>query len=68
MGFTALDGLAMGTRSGSIDPGVLLHLLRNGMQVNEVEALLYKKSGLLGMSGTSSDVRDLLASGDPRCR
>jgi acetate kinase len=65
MGFTALDGLVMGTRSGSIDPGVLLHLLRNGMQVNEVEALLYKKSGLLGISGTSSDVRDLLASGDP---
>jgi acetate kinase len=65
MGFTALDGLVMGTRTGSIDPGVILHLLRNGMQVGEVETLLYKKSGLLGLSGTSSDVRDLLASDDP---
>jgi len=65
MGFTALDGLAMGTRTGSIDPGVVLHLLRNGMQLGEVETLLYKKSGLLGLSGASSDVRDLLASDDP---
>jgi acetate kinase len=65
MGFTALDGLPMGTRTGSIDPGVVLHLVRNGMSAEEVEALLYKKSGLLGISGTSSDVRDLLASSEP---
>lgn len=65
MGFTALDGLVMGTRIGSIDPGVVLHLLRNGMDADAIETLLYKKSGLLGLSGTSSDVRDLLASDDP---
>lgn len=65
MGFTALDGLPMGTRTGSLDPGVVLHLVRNGMSADEVETLLYKKSGLLGISGTSSDVRDLLESSDP---
>jgi acetate kinase len=64
MGFTALDGLPMGTRTGSLDPGVVLHLIRSGMGADEVESLLYKKSGLLGISGASSDVRDLLASGD----
>ena len=62
MGFTALDGLPMGTRTGSIDPGVVLHLMRSSMSVDAVETLLYKKSGLLGISGTSSDVRDLLES------
>jgi acetate kinase len=66
MGFTALDGLPMGTRTGSIDPGVLLHLMNAGMCAKELETLLYKKSGLLGMSGISSDVRDLLGSEDPR--
>ena len=62
MAFTALEGLAMGTRSGSIDPGVLLHLLdQEKMAVGELTNLLYKQSGLLGISGISSDMRDLLA-------
>jgi len=65
MGFTALDGLPMGTRTGSLDPGVVLHLLRSGMSVTDVETLLYKASGLLGLSGESCDVRDLLASESP---
>jgi acetate kinase len=65
MGFTALDGLPMGTRCGSLDPGVVLHLLRQ-MGATEVEDLLYTKSGLLGLSGLSSDVRELLASAAPR--
>ena len=60
MGFTALDGLPMGTRSGDIDPGVLLYLLQEqGMSPDEVSDLLYHKSGLLGISGISSDMRDL---------
>jgi acetate kinase len=62
MGFTALDGLAMGTRTGSLDPGVVLHLLRSGMSLTAVETMLYNKSGLLGISGVSSDLRDLLES------
>lgn len=63
MGFTALDGLPMGTRSGSLDPGLVLHLLdHEGMSVEEVSNLLYKRSGLLGVSGISSDMRDLLES------
>jgi acetate kinase len=67
MGFTALEGLPMGTRAGSIDPGVILHLLtERRMAPDAVTELLYKKSGLLGMSGVSSDVRDLLASDSPR--
>ncbi len=67
MSFTALDGLVMGTRCGSIDPGVLLYLQRQrGMSVREVEDLLYHRSGLLGVSGLSSDMRALLASDDPR--
>jgi acetate kinase len=67
MGFTALEGLPMGTRTGAIDPGVILHLLsERGMSVAGVTDLLYKQSGLLGMSGVSSDVRDLLASDSPR--
>jgi acetate kinase len=66
MGFTALEGLPMGTRTGSIDPGVILHLMtERGMSIAEVTELLYKKSGLLGLSGVSSDVRDLLASASP---
>lgn len=66
MGFTALEGLPMGTRSGSIDPGVVLHLMQQeGMSPKEVEALLYQRSGLLGMSGISGDVRELLESSAP---
>jgi acetate kinase len=60
MGFTALDGLMMGTRCGALDPGVVLHLQTQlGMSAAEVEDLLYKKSGLLGVSGISSDMRAL---------
>mgnify|MGYP001127173478 CR=1 FL=1 len=63
MGFTAVDGLPMGTRTGAMDPGVLLFMFDElGMSVRDVERLLYHESGLLGMSGISSDVRDLLAS------
>lgn len=62
-GFSALDGLLMGTRCGSLDPGAILHLLDvDGMGVVELEDLLYRKSGLLGVSGISHDMRDLLAS------
>lgn len=69
MGFTPLDGLMMGTRSGSIDPGVLLHLLAvRGMEVAELRDLLANQSGLLGVSGISNDVRELEASQDPRAR
>lgn len=63
MSFSALDGLPMGTRCGSIDPGVILHLLRLGWTGAQIEDLLYNKSGLLGLSGESNDVRALLASG-----
>jgi acetate kinase len=67
MGFTALEGLPMGTRTGAIDPGVILHLMgERRMSLAAVTELLYKKSGLLGMSGVSSDVRDLLASAESR--
>lgn len=66
MGFTAVDGLPMGTRTGAMDPGVLLFMFDElGMSVREVERLLYHESGLLGMSGVSSDMRDLLASDVP---
>jgi acetate kinase len=69
MGFTALDGLMMGTRSGSLDPGVTLYLMdQRGMDARAVENLLYNQSGLLGVSGISSDMRTLLASSDPRAR
>ena len=69
MGFSALDGLPMGTRCGQLDPAVVLHLLTTeGMSVAEVEALLYRKSGMLGLSGVSSDFRELLASEEPRAR
>jgi acetate kinase len=67
MGFTALDGLPMGTRCGALDPGVLLYLLdRHGMDARALERLLYQESGFLGVSGVSSDMRALLASPDPR--
>jgi acetate kinase len=63
MGFTALEGLPMGTRCGSVDPGVLLHLLEHGkMTVEGLTDLLYHRSGLLGISGVSADMRDLLGS------
>ncbi|MGR3321835.1 MAG: acetate/propionate family kinase [Pseudooceanicola sp.] len=69
MGFTALDGLPMGTRSGQIDPGVLLYLLeQEGMSLSEVTGMLYKQSGLLGLSGISHDMRTLLASDAPEAR
>lgn len=69
MSFTALDGLCMGTRPGSIDPGAILYLFQNlGLSVKEVETILYKKSGLLGLSGVSNDMRDLLASTEPDAR
>lgn len=69
LGFTALDGLCMGTRPGSLDPGVVLHLFQTvGLSAKEVETLLYKKSGLLGISGISNDMRDLLESGEPAAR
>jgi acetate kinase len=63
MSFTAVDGLPMGTRSGAIDPGVILYLLtERGMSIDEVTDLLYHRSGLLGVSGISNDMRKLLAS------
>ena len=66
MGFSPLDGLVMGTRCGSLDPGVILYLLEHeGMKATEVTDLLYEKSGLLGVSGVSDDMRDLLASAEP---
>ena len=69
MGFTALEGLMMGTRSGSLDPGVVLHLINHyGMDARAIEDLLYRRSGLLGVSGISSDMRTLRASADPRAR
>jgi acetate kinase len=69
LGFTALDGLCMGTRPGAIDPGVVLYLFQNlGLTAKDVEAILYKKSGLLGISGTSNDMRDLLDSREPGAR
>jgi acetate kinase len=69
LGFTALDGLCMGTRPGSVDPGVILHLFQTvGLSAKEVETILYKKSGLLGVSGISNDMRDLLDNPDPGAR
>ena len=69
MGFTAIDGLMMGTRCGSLDPGVLIYLMdERGMDARAVEKLMYKQSGLLGVSGISSDMRELRASQDPDAR
>ncbi|CCM76086.1 acetate/propionate family kinase [Rhizobium mesoamericanum] len=69
LGFTALDGLPMGTRCGQIDPGVLLYLLQqHGMTAPQLQDLLYKESGLKGLSGISNDVRDLLASDEAGAR
>jgi acetate kinase len=67
MGFTAVDGLPMGTRTGALDPGVVLYLLQErGYTAEAIERLLYEESGLLGVSQVSNDMRDLLASVDPR--
>lgn len=67
MGFTPLDGLMMATRSGSIDPGAVLHLvLREGLSAEAVETMLTRESGLVGVSGSSGDMRVLLESADPR--
>lgn len=63
MGFSALDGLMMGTRSGSLDAGVLLYLMEQGWSYAQMEKLLYKQSGLLGVSGISADMRKLRADG-----
>jgi acetate kinase len=69
MGFTALDGLIMGTRTGSIDPGVLLYLMQERrMTVKQLEDLLYRQSGLLGVSGISSDMRTLRQSAAPEAK
>ncbi len=69
MGFTALDGLVMGTRCGTLDAGVVLYMLQQKrLAAQEVEHVLYERSGLLGVSGLSGDMRALLASADPRAR
>jgi acetate kinase len=69
MGFTALDGLPMGTRCGELDAGVVLHLIQQErMSAEELVDLLYRRSGMLGLSGISSDFRELLASDNPRAR
>ena len=69
MGFTAADGLPMGTRCGNLDPGVVLYLIDSlGMDTRAIEKLIYQESGLLGVSGISSDMRVLLASDDPRAK
>jgi len=69
MGFTALEGLPMGTRSGVLDPGVVLYLMdHHGMDVRAIEKLLYQQSGLLGVSGISSDMRTLLDSDEPNAK
>ena len=69
MGFTALDGLPMGTRCGELDAGVVLHLIQQkGMSAEALVDLLYRHSGMLGLSGISSDFRELLASDNPRAR
>jgi acetate kinase len=69
MGFTAVDGLMMGTRTGNLDPGVVLYLMdQRGMDARAIEKLLYSQSGLLGVSGVSSDMRALLESSEPRAK
>jgi acetate kinase len=69
MGFTALDGLPMGTRPGQLDAGIVLYLLtEKGMTAKDIERLFYHDSGLKGLSGISNDMRDLLASSDARAK
>ena len=67
-GLSVLDGLMMATRCGSIDPGALLYMARTGSSLTEIEDTLYHRSGLLGVSGTSGDIRVLIDSDDPRAR
>ena len=69
MGFTALDGLPMGTRPGQLDPGVLLYLMtEKGMSAEATQRFLYNDCGLKGLSGVSNDVRELLTNADPRAK
>lgn len=71
MGFTPLDGLMMGTRSGSVDPGVLIYLMRQGYSADQLDRLLNKESGLKGISGISHDLREIgpaIATGNPRAK
>jgi acetate kinase len=69
MGFTAVEGLPMGTRCGSLDPGVMLYLMDElKMDARGIEKLIYQQSGLLGVSGISSDMRALLESAEPRAK
>jgi acetate kinase len=69
MGFTAVDGLPMGTRTGNLDPGVILYLMQHeGMDADAIQTLIYERSGLLGVSGISGDMRTLLASEAPAAR
>jgi len=68
MGFSALDGLVMGTRTGNLDPGVLLYLLEQGWDLARLQTLLYRQSGLLGVSGISADMRRLRADGSVAAR
>jgi len=69
MGFSPVDGLVMGTRTGTLDPGVVLYLLQHlGMDAKAIEHLVYERSGLLGVSGVSSDMRSLLASDAPAAK
>jgi len=68
MGYTPLDGLPMATRSGSVDPGILVHLLREGTSVDDLDAMLQRRSGLLGISGRSGDLHELLQAGDADAR
>ena len=69
MGFTAVDGLMMGTRCGAVDPGAILYMMqRHGMDAAAIEDLIYRQSGLLGVSGISSDMRALRASSDPAAK
>ena len=69
MGFSTVEGLLMGTRTGTLDPGVVLYLLQHeGMNARSIEHLIYEQSGLLGVSGVSGDMRALLASDEPSAR
>ena len=69
MGFTAVDGLPMGTRTGNLDPGVILYLMQQeGLDADAIQTLIYERSGLLGVSGISGDMRTLLASDAPAAR
>jgi acetate kinase len=68
MGFTPLEGVPMATRAGSVDPGILLHLLRHGVSIEELDAALEHESGLAGLSGISGDVRELEASDRPEAK